>query len=144
MSHKCTLLQCPRTHSTVSHSITARPSPSHSAQTTQLGGLEKISPTMRQHSVKQMSAQTSRCYILHNKSKTLAVLSLSPSLHLTVESSEIRQPMRRGPRTSSIFSLIQPHAERITTCSSAFRVVSTSGQYPPGLPHAFQAAASPT
>ena len=50
-------------------------SPSHSAHTAQLGRLEKISPTMRQHSSKQMYT---KLLLRHNKSKTLALYRVHP------------------------------------------------------------------
>ena len=65
-------------------------------------------------------------------------IPLAPS----VESSEIRQPMRRGPRTSSVFSRIQSLSRRREVTSST-RADSTSSQHPE-RPHATQAAASPT
>jgi len=91
------------------HTITETPStptsPSHSAHTAQLGRLKKISPTMRQHSPKQMYTNFSCCYVTTNP-KHSHISSSSPSL---LQQKVVRsgQPVQRGSRTSSIFSLIQ-------------------------------------
>ena len=101
---------------------------------------KKNSPTMRQHSSKQIDVQPAYCYILHNKSNTPTVTSLSPSHHQW-KAVRSGQPARRGPRTSSIFSRIQPLSRRRATSSP--RADSTSGQHSEH-PHASQAAVSPT
>ena len=61
--------------------------PSHSAQTAQLGGLEKISPTMIKQSIQQLYPQL--WPHPSHKSKTLAVLFEFAPLASPVESSEI-------------------------------------------------------
>ena len=91
--------------------------------------------------------------LLHSsqEANTPTVTSLSPSHHQW-KAVRSGQPARRGPRTSSIFSRIQPLSRRRATSSS--RAVpglirhqvycrSTSGQHPEH-PHASQAAVSPT
>ncbi len=106
-------------------------SPSHSAHTAQLGRLEKISPTMRQHSSKQMYT---KLLLRHSKSKTLAHIEFIP-LASPVESSKIRATY--AARLSNIF-----HRSRDDNNVSPL-ADSTSGQRPKH-PHAFQAAPSPT
>ena len=108
---------------------------------------KKISPSDNETAqLKADGCTASCCYIHHNESKTLAHIEFAP-LASSVESREIRATCTARP--SNIFhlfsntNLIQTQAETITTCPSAFRVDSTSGQYP-GLPRASQAAASPT
>jgi hypothetical protein len=85
------------------HTITETPStptsPSHSAHTAQLGRLEKISPTMRQHSSKQMYT---KLLLRHNESKTLAHIEFIP-LASPAESSKIRTAC--AARLSNVFHL---------------------------------------
>ena len=79
--------------------LSTPPSPSHSAHTAQLGRLEKNSPTMRQHSSKQMYT---KLLLRHNKSKTLAHIEFIP-LASPAESSKIRTTC--AARLSNIFHL---------------------------------------
>ena len=142
VSHKRTLSQCPRTRKTVTHSIKAPPSPSHLAHTAQLGRLEKEIHRQRDIIAQSRCTPAAVSSITTNpvNPKTLAVSSLPPSLH---QWKAVRswQPVQRGPRTFSIFSLIQSLSRDDHNVSP--RVDSTSGQHPKH-PHASQVATSPT
>ena len=80
--------------------LSTSPSPSHSAHTAQLGRLEKNSPTMRQHSSKQL--HTGCCYIHHNESKHSHCIEFVP-LASPAESSKIRTTC--AARLSNVFHL---------------------------------------
>ena len=62
----------------------------------------------------------------------------------SVESSEIRQPMRRGPRTSSVFSRIQSLSRRRERHQPGLIRHQVNIRSARKHPHATQAAASPT
>ena len=63
------------------HNLQTPPSPSHLAQTAQLGRLEKISPTMRQHSSKQIIVHQAVATYVTTDPKHSHISSLPPSLH---------------------------------------------------------------
>ena len=77
-------------------------SPSHSAHTAQLGRLEKISPTMRQHSSKQIIVHQAVAIYVTTDPKHSHCIEFAP-LASPVESSKIRTTC--AARLSNIFRL---------------------------------------